>query len=100
MEVDLSVVLVGLLVYLLGIVTPNHHTEKTVKSFGAGVVQVLLITSIIVFYPKFFRWAVGGTEERYYEIAMLACISLFSVAVIVIRYYVIEDRIREWSIQL
>lgn len=98
MEIDLSVVLVGLLVYLLGIVTPNHHTEKTVKSFGAGVVQVFLIIFTMVFYPRFIRWSIGGPEETYYELAIVVCITLFSMVIIATRYYVIEDIVRQYSI--
>jgi len=97
---ELSFILTGLVLYLLGVITPNHHPKQTMKSLGTGVVNMLTAIVSAFYLPEVFRHIGSSMKEPTYRITLLVLLTIFSILLVSIRYYVVEDKIRDWSLEI
>ena len=94
---ELYLVIIGLFLYILGVTGPNHHPRKSIKSFGAGVANVLLVIVIAAFGPGFFRYLRSHSSDVAHEMFLWLSVVLLSACLIGIRYYALGERIRSWK---
>lgn len=98
-EQELSIVITGLALYLLGSITPNHHPKKSNISFVAGVINTITIGISAFFLPEIFTY-LGDTMSSFaHKVMLLTLLTILSTVHIGIRYYGAEERIRNIKLE-
>lgn len=98
-EQELSIVLTGLALYLLGSISPNHHPDRSQIAFVAGVVNTVTIGVSAFFLPKVFVYIGDAMNSSEHKTMLLILIAIISTIHIGIRYYGAEESIRNWKLE-
>jgi len=96
-SLELRIAFTGLTLYSLGVISPNHHPAQSRKAFIGGAVKVGLVLAASLFLPKLFVYLQGITSEAAVTAVLWLYILLLSAALLALRYYGAEDRIRQWT---
>lgn len=98
-EQELSIVLTGLALYLLGSISPNHHPNRSKISFVAGVVSTVTIGASAFFLPKVFVYIGDSMSSFAHKLMLLITIIVISMIHVSIRYYGAEESIRNLKLE-
>ncbi|WP_049921313.1 hypothetical protein [Halopiger djelfimassiliensis] len=89
-ESELQFVVVVLSVYTTAFVTSNHHPQKSLQSFGAGVANLILMIGIALYGPDVITY-IGLSVS-----GLSVVIALQAVTILGIWYYAAENRVEQF----
>lgn len=97
LAIELRIVLMSLVIYILGVIGPNHHPKKSFKALGSGVVNVTIVIGIAILFPIFIK-SLANFGSNTLRVILVFFTILMSASIILIRYYGTEERIRNFNL--
>lgn len=96
-SLELRIVFVGLTLYGLGIVSANRRPAQSRKAFIAGAINVIVVVGAAFYLPKFFAYLQDIVGKTASTIVLWLYILLLSVGLFCVRYFGVEDEMRQWT---